>query len=80
MKAVNSAAEEGEKRPRADTTWPYLGCTKATMKNRAEHRVEYNEVIRRLIEYPFRRGSSRPWVYKSGSMLLELSNQIKHFT
>jgi hypothetical protein len=57
-----------------------LGCTKATMKNRAEHRVEYNDVIRRLIEYPFRRGSSRPWVYKSGSMLLELSNQIKHLT
>jgi hypothetical protein len=55
-----------------------LGCTKATMKNRAEHRVEYNDVIRRPTEYPLRCGSSRPWVYKSGSMLLELSNQIKH--
>jgi hypothetical protein len=30
------------------------------MKNRAEHRVEYNDVIKRLTEYPFRRGSSRP--------------------
>jgi hypothetical protein len=80
IKAVNSAAEEGEKRPRADTTWPYFGCIKATMKNKAEQRVEYNDVIRRLIEYPLRRGSSRPWVYKSGSMLLELSNRIKHFT
>ena len=78
MKAVNSAAEEGENRPRADTTCPYFGCIKATMKNKAEHKVEYNDVNSSVIEYPLRCGSSRPWVYKSGSMLLELSNQIKH--
>lgn len=80
MKAVNSAAEEGENRPRADTTCPYFGCIKATMKNKAEHNVEYNDVNSSVIEYPLRCGSSRPCVYKSGSMLLELSNQIEHST
>jgi hypothetical protein len=60
MKAVNSAAEEGENRPRADTTCPYFGCIKATMKNKAEQRVEYNDVTRRPMEYPLRCGSSRP--------------------
>lgn len=50
MKAVNSAAEEGENRPRADTICPYFGCINATMKNKAEHRVEYNDVNRRVME------------------------------
>ena len=40
IKAVKRAAEEGEKRPRTETTWPYLGCNNATTKNMAEHNVE----------------------------------------
>lgn len=73
MKAVNSAAEEGENLPRADTTWPYFGCSKATMKNKAEHKVEYTDVMRRPIEDALRCGLSSPWVYTRGSMLVELS-------
>jgi len=40
MKAVNRAAEDGEKRPRADTIWPYFGWSKATTKNKPESKVE----------------------------------------
>lgn len=50
MKAVKRAADEGEKRPRADTTCPYFGWINATMKNKAESNVEYIEAKRRPIE------------------------------
>jgi hypothetical protein len=40
MKAMRRATEEGEKRPRTETTCSYVGCNNATTKTMAEHNVE----------------------------------------
>lgn len=50
IKAVNVAADEGEKAPRFDIVYPYRGRTIATTKNKPDITVAYNDAIQRLIE------------------------------